>query len=131
MNIDNTANTKIFEQNSGSTRTTSPWIVAPDLQKAVDKYIEEDPNRHKIALRFGEFLVNHTLSSSLENFNVDAKDLAGEEIKFRELEKLMSYYGIKPSEMSIDERAILAQKIGPTWREQLKEKYGFSDIDLE
>jgi hypothetical protein len=112
------------------TRTTSAWIVSPDIQKAVDKYIEEDPNRHKIASRFGQFLVDHPLSSSLDEFKVNGRDLAGEEIKFKQLEKLMSYYGVRPAEMNEGERAILVQKLGPNWSETLKQTYGFTDDDF-
>lgn len=113
-----------------SNRTPSPWIVSPDLQRSVDEYAKEDPNRHKIALRFGQFLVDHPLSTSLDEFKINGRDLAGKEIKFQQLEKLMSYYGVKPSEMSTEERAILVQKLGPNWREYLKTIYGFNDDDI-
>jgi hypothetical protein len=113
-----------------NTRTPSSWQISPDLQRAVDEYAKEDPNRHKIALRFGQFLVDHPLSTSLDEFKINGRDLAGEEIKFQQLEKLMSYYGVKPSEMSTEERDILAQKLGQDWREHLKITYGVSDDDL-
>ena len=122
--------TKSSDNPTSGTRTPSAWIVSPDIQKAVDKYIEEDPNRHKIASRFGQFLVDHPLSNAVDEFKVNGQDLAGEEIKFRQLEKLMSYYGVRPAEMNEEERAILSQKLGPNWIEELKRTYGFRNEDF-
>ena len=121
---------KISESINPSQRTTSSWQVSPEVQEAVDKYIMENPDKHRRAQEFGEFLMTHPVFSRLDNFKVAEEDIAGNELRFREIEKLFKFYGTKPSELMESEIDLLKLRFGESWKESLISDYGFTDSDF-
>jgi hypothetical protein len=113
-----------------SKRTPSEWKVSDTLQEAVDKYIQEDPGRYRAAQTFGDFLVSHEQFSNLDTFKIKSEDLAGEELLYGEVTKMMTYYGIKPKELEQEELRLLQKKLGDTWKEQLMMKFYFTKDDF-
>lgn len=111
-------------------RTTSSWQVSPEVQESVDKYIAENPDKHRKAQEFGEFLMSHPIFSRLDDFKVISDDVAGNELKFREIKKLFDFYGTKPNELMESEIHVLKFKLGETWKETLISEYGFTKNDF-
>lgn len=114
-----------------SNRTPSSWQVSEKVQEAVDKYISDDPVRYRLAQKFGDFLTDHPVFNQVDEFKPSkARDIAGEELQYIELCKLMRYYGLKPIEMRDDELALIKEKLGMTWKDQLINDYGFNLEDF-
>lgn len=111
-------------------RTTCSWQVAPDVQDAVNKYIAENPEKHRRAQEFGEFLMTHPVFSRLDDFKVSGEDIAGNELKFIEIQKLLRFYGTRPNELMEPEINLLKEKLGLNWKETLMSDYGFNDDDF-
>ena len=111
-------------------RTPSKWKVDGALQEAVDKYIQEDPARYRAAQQFGDFLTSHPQFSNLDTFKIDQRDIAGEELMYLEVCKIMRYHGVKPKELEPEELILVKNKLGDSWRNELMETYNFEADDF-
>ena len=111
-------------------RTPSAWFVAPELREAVNKYVTDDPNRFRLAQRFGDFLTDHPIFSRYDEFRPDASDVAGDELQFQELIKLIKYHGLRPIDMDARELTLLQGKLGPEWKAKLILEYAFEEGDF-
>jgi len=112
-----------------SKRTPSEWKTSEALEEAVSKYITENPQKYRAAQQFGDFLTSHTLAQ-VDTFKIDQRDIAGQEIRYQELCKVMRYYGVKPKDMEEDEVILLQNKLGSTWKDVLIKEYEFIPDDF-
>jgi hypothetical protein len=115
---------------SAANRTPSAWLVAPEVQEAVHKYIADDPNRFRLAQRFGDFLTDHPVFSRYDEFRPVASDVAGDELQFQEITKLIRYHGLRPIDMDARELSILQGKLGSEWRSKLAVEYALEEDDF-
>lgn len=111
-------------------RTPSPYVLAPELQEAVDKYKSENPLKIKLAEQFGEYLMS-TRFANTDDFKVDTGDSEGETILYKQLIKKIEYYGLPPSEFLPFELELLRRRLGQDWITQLKETYGYTTEDFD
>lgn len=111
-------------------RTPSTWEISPFVQDAVNKFITNDPVGYRAAQNFGDFLVNHPQFSNLDTFKVEQRDVAGEELLYQEICKMMQYHGIKPKELELSELTILRNKLGADWKDEVMKTYGFELDDF-
>lgn len=113
-----------------SNRTPSNWTVGPAVQEAVDKYIAENPARHRLAQQFGDFIVDHPQFSNLDTFKIIQQDISGDEIRYKEIIKMMTYHGVKPIDLEQEELIILQNKLGKEWKNILITEHNLNIEDF-
>ena len=98
-----------------SARTPSEWKVDPSLQEAVDKYIKENPLKHKMGLEYNNFLLSGRFANS-DTFKLEQADVEGEKILYDKILQDMEQYGLTEDDLEVYEKKIL-QKYSTTGRQ--------------
>jgi hypothetical protein len=122
-NISSTSSLPIvndLENITSSKRTTSKWVVDPNIKDAVDKYITDNPDRHRFAEQYGDTIMTSRFAN-VDQFKIDTRDVEGEEVLFNKLIQDISNYGITEGELFDHEVKILYQRLGPTWRQVFRD----------
>ena len=86
-------------------RTTSPWLVSPYIEQAVDNYIKSNPDAYVRAQEFGEFIMDHRLASL--DKQIEKRDIEGEEIMYQKIIRDIKQYGFTKDDLTKFELNIL------------------------
>lgn len=99
-------------------RTTCPWTVDPAIQTSIDRAIESDPSRYKLAQNFGDFIME-TPFANVDTFKVATDDIRGDKIRATNIINTIKQYGLSIQDLNEDEKIILNKVLGSDWTEIL------------
>jgi hypothetical protein len=100
-----------------SEKHTIDWSVHPEIDKAVQKMIKQNPAKHQRSQDIGEYYVDR-----LMNEVEPLKDSFANSIIVQEVVKTAKLYGFDKDELSSIEKTALEEVWGKEWEVRLKKE---------